>query len=1179
MPQDARYDLGLDIGIASVGWCVLGENRIIDLGVRAFDKAETADRGESLNLQRRTARLMRRRLFRRSWRLLKLARLLKREGLITNTGALKKPPSPKSCFKTPHLWKLRVDALDRLLADEEWARVIYHLCKHRGFHWYSKAEALKADGDDKSDSGKAKLGKDSVKNGLAHTAKLMQEKGYRTAAEMVLTEFPHAQRNKAGSYSQSLARALLDEELGKLFEEQRKFGNPHAGHALEAEIRGNGDRRSGLFWQQEPALSGANLLKMLGKCTFEKQEYRAPKASFSAERHVWLTRLNNLRIVVDGKMRPLDEDERRIALPLPYQQAGDFTYKQLRSALTSAGLSADFRFGGLSYPSAAQVEHGKAKNPEATTLAKLPAWQELRKAMKDAGLETEWLKMSTAALEGEPGVLDQIAWTLSVYKDDEEIRAELGKLPLPGGNKVIETLLTISFDKFSSLSLKALYRIVPLMESGLRYDAAVAQIPEYGHHSQRMDTGKDKTLYLPPFYAGRDDRGQMKFHEDLDVPRNPVVLRALNQARKVVNAIIREYGSPAEVHIEMARDLSRPKDERDKISKAQKEFAERNETARKEFSATFSRRPTGLQFEKWLLYREQQGKCAYSLAALDLNRVFDDASYCQIDHAIPYSRSYDDSKNNKVLVLTKENQDKGNRTAFEYLTSFTGGEEGERWRKFVAWVESNKTYRQAKRNRLLRKNYGKDEAQGFKDRNLNDTRYICKFFKDYIEKNLALSSESRRCVVLGGQLTGFLRARWGMAKLREGSDRHHALDAAVVAACSHAMVKRLSDYARRKELDAARDGFVDAETGEVLNIAKLHLLENHFPVPFPNFADEVCARVGLDRSTGKVLDNADDVAALRDSLRALKDEDENVRYDVSALASVHPLFVSRAPQRRNGGAAHKDTIYARPRPGHMLRVEEKTKQGKQTRLATEKELASMAIERVGVFDTANQDKAYRLTADKLESIVGGEREQRMVDALRLWLLERGDDPRKPGTRTFPRKPLKSDPPEGPFTGPEIKAVKLNGGKMSGVPIRGGMAMNDSMLRVDVFRKDGKFHLVPIYVSQAIRKELPNRAIVAYKDETEWTVVENEEFVFSMYPNDYILIEQKGKPSILGYYSGCNRATGAIDVWSHDRNQFVGKNGLIQSIGVKLVPAMQKFNVDVLGRIYPAQLPETRRGLA
>ncbi len=70
--------IGLDIGIASVGWAVLTSNRIVALGVRAFDKAETAKEGESLNLARRNARLMRRRLRRRAWRQTKVARLLKR---------------------------------------------------------------------------------------------------------------------------------------------------------------------------------------------------------------------------------------------------------------------------------------------------------------------------------------------------------------------------------------------------------------------------------------------------------------------------------------------------------------------------------------------------------------------------------------------------------------------------------------------------------------------------------------------------------------------------------------------------------------------------------------------------------------------------------------------------------------------------------------------------------------------------------------------------------------------------------------------------------------------------------------------------------------------------------------------------------------------------------------------
>src|SRR5690606_27268674 len=120
--------LGLDIGMASVGWAVLAPDRILDLGVRAFDKAETAKEGESLNKVRRDARLMRRRLQRRAWRLTKLARLLKQEGLIPDIKLFK----TQQPF-TQSLWQLRVQGLDRLLSNEEWARVIYHLCKHRGF--------------------------------------------------------------------------------------------------------------------------------------------------------------------------------------------------------------------------------------------------------------------------------------------------------------------------------------------------------------------------------------------------------------------------------------------------------------------------------------------------------------------------------------------------------------------------------------------------------------------------------------------------------------------------------------------------------------------------------------------------------------------------------------------------------------------------------------------------------------------------------------------------------------------------------------------------------------------------------------------------------------------------------------------------------------------------------------
>jgi len=1111
-PSAEPLTFGFDIGVASVGWAVLAPNRIVALGVRAFDKAETAKEGESLNLIRRNARLTRRRLRRRAWRLRKVARVLKQHGVIADTHLF----SPQRPF-SPSLWRLRVEGLDRQLKAEEWARVIYHLCKHRGFHWISRADDKKAEADTKGEGGK-------VKQGLAATARLMHEKGYRTAAEMVLSEFPEAQRNKQGDYSKALSRALLSDELALLFRRQRELGNPHATNELEREILGTGDRKSGLFWLQKPALAGADLMKMLGRCTFERAEYRAPKASFTAERHVWLTRLNNLRLFVDGRTRPLNEDERRIALPLPYQQAGDFKYRQLRAALVKeTGLPETARFVGLAYPSEAQKADGKAKDPEDDTLVKLPAWQALRLTLKKAGLETEWEEMAAAAIDGRPELLDQIAYVLSVFKDDAEVEAELRKFELPNADRMIDALLDLHFDKFHALSLKALRKIVPYMETGLRYDEACEKAGY--RHSQPPSAVAGGHKYPPPFYARRDKDGRMVLNEDLDVPRNPVVLRALNQARKVLNALVREYGAPHEVRIEMARDLSRPLDERRQIEREQQEYRERNEKNRAMFVEHFGREPKGAEFEKWRLYREQQGKCAYSVEPIDIGRLLEEG-YVEIDHALPYSRSFDDSKNNKVLVHAKENRDKGNRTPYEYLG---GAEDSERWQRFVAFVESNKAYRQAKRSRLLRKNFGEDEAKEFRERNLNDTRYICRFFKNYVEQHLKLSndSESERCVVVSGQLTAFLRARWGLLKIRDESDRHHALDAAVVAACTHGMVKRLSDYSRRRELEQVRAGFVDMETGEIVAPAAFARLERDFPKPWPDFRYELETRL-----------KEDDPVKLRAAMKELG------TYPEAALNTLRPLFVSRAPQRRNGGAAHKDTVYGQPQ---RLKV-----QGSVTQRVP---LAS-------------------LTLKDLDHLIDPHRNEKLYAAIRTRLQAHGGK----GERAFPpHDPLRKPDRDGNPTGPIVRTVTMVIDKLSGVPVRGGIAKNDAMLRVDVFKKDRKFHLVPVYVHHRV-KGLPNRAIVAFKDEEAWTLIDDSfGFCFSLYPNDLVRVTLK-KGSLLGYYAGCDRSGGTISLLPHDRDKRIGADGLIRGVGVKMAVSVEKLHVDILGNIYPAP-PEVRRGLA
>ena len=129
-----RYVLGLDIGITSVGWAILGLNeednpyKIIDLGSRIFPKAETDD-GGSLAAKRREYRGARRRLRRLRHRLDRLIHLFSRNGMGTNSDIIKVISSSTDT----DIFAIRSQGLDRLLSDEEWMRSLYNFAKHRGF--------------------------------------------------------------------------------------------------------------------------------------------------------------------------------------------------------------------------------------------------------------------------------------------------------------------------------------------------------------------------------------------------------------------------------------------------------------------------------------------------------------------------------------------------------------------------------------------------------------------------------------------------------------------------------------------------------------------------------------------------------------------------------------------------------------------------------------------------------------------------------------------------------------------------------------------------------------------------------------------------------------------------------------------------------------------------------------
>lgn len=153
-----HYTLGLDIGIASVGWAVLRNNldgepeRIDDPGVRVFERAENEQDGSSLALPRREARGTRRRLRRHRHRPERIRYLLEQCGVMSMEEIEKLYQQPGGFRISP--CQLRAEALERPLSKEEAVRVLIHLAQRRGYCSNSTSEAAR----DAKETGKGQNG-------------------------------------------------------------------------------------------------------------------------------------------------------------------------------------------------------------------------------------------------------------------------------------------------------------------------------------------------------------------------------------------------------------------------------------------------------------------------------------------------------------------------------------------------------------------------------------------------------------------------------------------------------------------------------------------------------------------------------------------------------------------------------------------------------------------------------------------------------------------------------------------------------------------------------------------------------------------------------------------------------------------------------------------------------------
>ena len=774
---------GFDLGIASIGWSVVEfddesfdpetgevtEGEIKGCGARCFPVAENPKDGSSLAAPRRAKRLLRRITRRKARRMLGIKRLFVAKGLVNSVKELEQIYAAQT---GGDVWNLRVKALDEKLTREELARVLTHLAKHRGFRSYRKA-VEEAD----KEGGKV----------LQAIKKNQDEIGpNRTLAEMIVKRVENSETRKMRNYTakdsknkdvpvyiNSIPREKIIEETNLIFETQKKYG------FFTDDLYKNFYRIAFRF--RETGSVG----KMVGKCRFEANEPRAPKEAPSAELFVAMSKINNMRITVDGERRFLNSDERAALLEL-LKNTKEVKYSTIRSKVFK-GL--EMFFEDVNYDRKSKKnKNGEEKEvkPEDVKFYSMKGWHKLK---------AEFSPEDWSIISQNIPLLDIGMTAVACEKNDDGIEKYLTEESVD--KKYREVFKKLDSKEFINLSLKALYKINPYLAEGLKYNEACEKA---GYRDRSQKLADSKGLFLPPIPADK-------------LTTVPVVNRTVAQLRKVYNAMVRAYGTPDQINLEVGRELRKTHEERNQIKQRQEQYADERSEATAEMEK-MQIPATGKNILKYRLYQQQHGKCIYSNNQIDITRLGEDG-YCEVDHIIPYSRSLDNSMNNKVLCLSAENQKKGNKTPFEYLQPLG------RWDDFKTIVTNTQSLGKKKRDNLLNEDYAEHEDDlEFRERNANDNSHIARYVKQYLEDAVDFSASScpikQRIQVRTGALTDYLRHQWGLSKDRNESDKHHAQDAIVIACATQGMVQKLSrlsaifenkeEFRKRKAAELGHDG-------------------------------------------------------------------------------------------------------------------------------------------------------------------------------------------------------------------------------------------------------------------------------------------------------------------------------------------------------------------------------------
>lgn len=741
--------LGLAPDVDHVGWALVDPagREVLGMGVHRFTPPVDPKSKVSLARKRRSfyyARINKRRT---RYRAKAVLSVLRAHGLVPGDAGPEWLQSAKGERPVAHL---RAAGLDEPLSGRELAQVLYYLGLHRGYD--PRGEAGDADADGRKMLSAIVSVQAALDGGEARTVgELMSGRG--------------RMRNRAGDYSCTATRQMIAEEARAIISAQEAFGTVD-GPLMD-------DYLAELLFTRSTAAFDARVYSRVGRCTYFPDERRAARADVTSEMLSAIESLKHLRIVEqDGSQHGIPHDSCIRYLHVMFSDVALKGNKECRVRYSDV-LREHGRSDGAVVKG---VLEGDLKRevyvPRAFSL------------MRKSGIPAALL----ARMRDDRALGDAVCEALTYSSSEEVLLDRLAAADIDLSEPEISSICSLpysgkAFSGYGSRSLKAQELLLEMMlspEVSTLFEAEDA----CGLYAVRSEVAVNDGSLLPPY----------RVYDPTCT--NPVVLRTTARMRRVVNAVIKRWGVPAEVRIVLGRDLRQSKKERlnaqRNISRNRKNREELAETAASilgvspdSVSPSLSRRLS--------LWRSQGGMDVLTGEAIELERLCRDAAYATVDYILPPSRTGETGMRNSLLVLTGTACSKGSLTPVEWCSSeHEGAPTLDELRARVA--ESPLPY--SKKSRILLEDF-EGKAPAMLDRAVNDNRYASRSFRSYLEGFMPLRDGERvRASAVSDAAVAELRRVWGLYELSGGARpmSDPAVEAAVAAVCDSGTVGRCAAW-------------------------------------------------------------------------------------------------------------------------------------------------------------------------------------------------------------------------------------------------------------------------------------------------------------------------------------------------------------------------------------------------